>query len=128
MRAVRYLWAGPMTLLGLAIALCMLRRGHIALVDGIVEAHGPMLGRALRRMIPLAGGADAMTLGHVVIARDAQALEATRAHERAHVRQYELWGALFVPAYFMASLCAVVQGGHPYYDNRFERQAFNTEA
>jgi len=122
-RFLRYVWAGPATLVGLVVALFMLRRGEIEIVDGVVEAHSPMLGLALRRLIPWAGGAEAMTLGHVVIARDARALDATRTHERAHVRQYELWGPLFVPAYFLASLCALAAGGDPYYDNRFEREA-----
>jgi hypothetical protein len=32
-----------------------------------------------------------MTLGHVVIARDQDLLDLTRAHERVHVRQCERW-------------------------------------
>ena len=47
----------------------------------------------------------------------------TRAHERVHVRQYEWWGPLFVPAYLLAGLWALIHGGHPYFDNRFEREA-----
>lgn len=78
-------------------------------------------------MTPLARGADAMTLGHVVIGRDACALEVTRAHERVHVQQYESWGPFFVPAYLLAGLCALLQGGHPYFDNRFEREARQAE-
>jgi hypothetical protein len=95
----------------------------VAIVDGVLEAHGPFLQRALASCTPLARGADAMTLGHVVIARDARALELTRTHERVHVRQYELWGPLFVPAYLLAGAWALLQGGHPYFDNRFEREA-----
>jgi hypothetical protein len=45
-----------------------------------------------------------MTLDHVVIARDRDSLESTRDHERVHVRQCEVWGPLFVPAYLAASL------------------------
>jgi hypothetical protein len=122
-RLLRYAWASPTTLVGLVVAFALLRRGQAALVDGVIEAHSPMLGRALNRLTPLAGGAAAITLGHVVIGRNAQVLETTRAHERVHVRQYELWGPLFVPAYFTAGLCALAQGRHPYYDNRFEREA-----
>jgi hypothetical protein len=59
----------------------------------------------------------------VVIGRDARALELTRAHERVHVRQYELWGPLFLPAYFAAGAYALVRGRDPYFDNRFEREA-----
>ncbi|MCA1583289.1 MAG: hypothetical protein LC791_00470 [Acidobacteria bacterium] len=64
-----------------------------------------------------------MALGHVVAARDAEALSSTRAHERAHVAQAERWGPFFVPAYLAASLWAVGRGEHPYFDNLFERDA-----
>ena len=122
-RLLRYIWAGPATLIGLAIVLTLRRRGCVAVVDGVIEAHSPLIGRALASLTPLACGASAMTLGHVVLGRDAHALEATRAHERVHVRQYEAWGPLFLPAYLLAGLWAIVQGGHPYFDNRFERDA-----
>ncbi len=110
------------------LAFASLRRGHVAIVDGVIEAHSPFLQRALASFTPLARGADAMTLGHVVIARDARALELTRAHERVHVRQYESWGPLFVPAYLLAGVWALIRGGHPYFDNRFEREALLAEA
>ena len=126
-RVLRYLWAGPMTVLGLVIALALIRRGRFACVDGVVEAHGPLLDRALALLTPLARGAEAMTLGHVVLGRNARALDATRAHERMHVRQYETWGPFFVPAYLVAGACALVMGRHPYFDNRFEQQAREAE-
>jgi hypothetical protein len=120
---LRYLWAGPATLVGLVLAFALLRRGRATLIDGVIEAHSPLLAWALTRLIPLAGGAAAITLGHVVIGRSAELLASTRAHERVHVRQYEVWGPLFVPAYLIASVCAFVRGRHPYFDNRFEREA-----
>ena len=122
-RLARYLWAGPTTLIGLAVVLALRRHGRVALVDGVIEAHGPLIQRALATLTLLPGGACAMTLGHVVIARDARALDVTRAHERVHVRQYEVWGPFFLPAYLLAGLWAVMRGGHPYLDNRFERDA-----
>jgi hypothetical protein len=122
-RFLRYLWAAPTTFIGIVLAFASLRRGHVAIVDGVIEAHSPFLRRALASFTPLARGADAMTLGHVVIGRDARALELTRAHERVHVRQYEWWGPLFVPAYLLAGICALIQGGHPYFDNRFKKEA-----
>jgi hypothetical protein len=64
-----------------------------------------------------------VTLGHVVLGRDRECLDQTRAHERAHVRQCEQWGPLFLPAYLLASIWARVRGGELYYDNWFERQA-----
>jgi hypothetical protein len=122
-RLFRYLWAGPTTLIGIMLAVASLRRGRVAIVGGVIEAHSPFLQRALTSLAPLPRGVDAMTLGHVVIGRDARALELTREHERVHVRQYELWGPLLVPAYLIAGLWAFLQGGHPYFDNRFEREA-----
>jgi hypothetical protein len=122
-RVFRYLWAGPTTVVGLVVAVALLRRGRAAVVDGVIEAHSPLLGRALASFTPLAGGAAAITLGHVVIGRDAHALEMTRAHERVHVRQYELWGPLFVPAYLLAGLYELLRGRDPYLDNVFERAA-----
>ena len=121
--ALRYLWASPTTFVGLVVAFALLRRGHIAVVNGVVEAHGPLLERALASFTPLAGPADAMTLGHVVLGRNALVLELTRAHERVHVRQYECWGPFFLPAYFLSSAYAAFRGRDPYFDNRFELEA-----
>jgi hypothetical protein len=126
-RFLRYLWAGPTTLIGLLVALALIRRGRFACVDGVVEAHSPLLERALASFTLLARGADTMTLGHVVLGRNARALEATRAHERVHVRQYETWGPFFLPAYFLAGACALATGRHPYFDNRFELEARQAE-
>jgi hypothetical protein len=122
-RVLRYLWAGPATLIGLIVAFALIRRGRIACVDGVIEAHSPLLARALASLTPLACGADAMTLGHVVLGQNARALEITREHERVHVRQYESWGPFFLPAYFLAGAYALATGRHPYFDNRFEREA-----
>lgn len=126
-RLLRYLWACPTTLVGITLAVALLRRGHVAIVDGVVEAHGPLLNRALASLTPLARGADALTLGHVVLGRDARALEMTRTHERVHVRQYEAWGPFFLPAYFLAGAYELTRGRHPYFDNRFEREARQAE-
>lgn len=123
MKYLRYGWALPATLLGLALATLALRRGRLRVVGGVFEAHGPWLQWALTHLVPLGGGAGAMTIGHVVIAQDEYALEVTRAHERVHVRQYERWGVFFLPAYFIASACAALRGGHYYVDNVFEREA-----
>ncbi|HYI46146.1 MAG TPA: hypothetical protein VE174_11885 [Actinomycetota bacterium] len=61
----------------------------------------------------------AITFGHVILCVD-EPDEALLAHELAHVRQYESWGPLFIPAYIVAALASVVKGGHPYADNHFE--------
>jgi hypothetical protein len=118
-----YIWAAPSTLVGLLFALLALHRGRLAIVDGVLEAQGPLLARVLGAVRLVPSGIAAITLGHVVLGRDAATLEWTRAHERVHVRQSERWGPLFVPAYLVASAWAVMQGGHAYYDNVFEREA-----
>ena len=124
-RLLRYIWAGPTTLVGLALALLALHRGRISIVGGVIEAHGSRLRWCLTHLIPIRGGAAAITLGHVVLGRDAHALSVTRPHERVHVAQYERWGPFFVPAYFAASLWATMRGRHPYFDNAFEREAMS---
>ena len=123
-RSLRYLWAMPASVLGLALASLAAYRGRIVLINGIIEASGPLLDLALRRLIPIHGGAEAMTFGHVILGRTARTLAATRAHERVHVEQYERWGPLFILVYLGSSLWALAHGRHPYYDNRFEREAF----
>jgi hypothetical protein len=121
---MRYLWAAPNTLLGLLfVTLALVSHGRLAVVDGVLELHGGLIARLLRRCTLRAGGASAMTLGHVVIGRDAPALAATRAHERVHVRQYEGWGPAFIPAYLVAGLWGWLTGEGAYRGNSFERGA-----
>lgn len=128
-RALKYGWALPCTALGLVLVGAALATGARAtVVEGVLEAHGGLLEPLLRRCVPLRGGASAMTLGHVVVGRDANALHRTRAHERAHVRQTERWGPFFVPAYVVSSLVVAARGGHYYRDNRFERDAVEVAA
>jgi hypothetical protein len=69
-------------------------------------------------------GAPVGTFGHVVLGRSARHLDACRAHELVHVRQYERWGPLLVPMYLLCWLGLWLGGKHPYYDNPFERQAY----
>jgi hypothetical protein len=121
---VRYLWAAPTTAIGVVVVSAGFRSAKIRFVDGVLEAHGPALAWMLKNLTFMAGGAAALTLGHVVIGRDHASLESTRVHERVHVRQCEAWGPLFVPAYLAASLAAAARGGSFYYDNRFEVQAY----
>ncbi len=124
MRLLRYVWAGPVSCLGLLLVpLAWLGRGRVRVVDGVLEASGGLLDRVLRHAIPLRGGASALTLGHVVLARDAAAADRTRPHERVHVAQCERWGPLFLPAYLAASLVAMLRNGNFYRDNWFERMA-----
>jgi hypothetical protein len=121
---IRYIWAAPTTALGLVVLLAGLWRARVCIVDGVIEAHGPALRWLLKHFTLIRGGAAALTLGHVVIARDSWSLESTRAHERVHVSQCEVWGPLFVPAYLLAGLSAIFRGRNGYFDNRFEIEAF----
>jgi hypothetical protein len=114
-------------LLGLLIAALASRGARAAIVDGVLEVHGPALAWCLRTLTPWSGGAAAITFGHVVLGRDHDSLESTRTHERVHVRQYEQWGPLFIPAYLAAGAWAWLRGGDAYYDNPFEREAFAAE-
>jgi hypothetical protein len=124
-RALIYLWAGPTTLVGLlALLLTLASGGRAAVVGGVLEVSGGFATGFLRRW-PVR--ARAMTLGHVVLGRDRAALASTRVHERAHVRQAERWGPLFLPAYAAASLWAFLRGGHRYLDNHFEVEARRSE-
>jgi hypothetical protein len=125
-RAMRYLWAFPTTTVGLLfVAPTLLSGGCIEWIDGVLELHGRAVGLFLRYVVPLPGGASAMTLGHVVLGLDRATLARTRAHERVHVRQCERWGPLFLPAYGIASLIALARRGDAYRDNAFEREAYH---
>ncbi len=121
----RYAWAAPNTFVGLALAAyTRLSGGDVQVVDGVVEACGGGGARLLEKAVPLPGGAEAMTIGHVVLARSRHAATRTRRHERVHVRQYETWGPFFLPAYFGASAYLHLRGRDAYRDNPFEKQAY----
>lgn len=123
-RGLRYLWPLPVTLLGMLIALLARSSGGVVLrVDGVLESAGGWPARVLRLGFPFSGAVAAITLGHVVLGVSLDALTATRAHERAHVRQFERWGLLMLVLYPLAGVWAWLRGGHPYRDNWFERDA-----
>ena len=118
---MRYVWASPATLVGLLLALiARLMRADVAVVNGVIEVVG---GRYARGLLRLHCPFVAITVGHVIIARDRQSLDGCRAHEQAHVRQYERWGALFFALYLASSMYECLRGRRPYRDNYFERQA-----
>ena len=120
-----YLWALPTTSVGLlATGLTLMSGGRARWHTGVLEVYGGFSAYLLRKLVPLPGGASAMTLGHVVIARDPASHTRTRAHERIHVRQCERWGPFFIPAYLLASLVLRMRGKDAYYDNPFEREAY----
>jgi hypothetical protein len=123
-RLLRYLWAAPYTLLGLLLGgLAMLLGAHARRHHGVVEIYGGGAGRSVGGLSHFFGF-SAMTLGHVILAVDRSALAQLRYHEHVHVRQYERWGPLFLPAYLLSSLLQLLRGRNPYRENHFERQAY----
>jgi hypothetical protein len=65
-----------------------------------------------------------MTLGHVILGQDRLTLDIVRDHEHVHVRQYEVWGPAFLPAYLGCSAWLWVARRDPYLDNPFEVAAY----
>jgi hypothetical protein len=118
-RLACYTWAAPTTLVGLTAGLlALLTGGRVQRRRGALEFHGGFatwFGDVI--------GFDAMTLGHAILGRCAIMLDVLRDHEQAHVRQVEVWGPAFIPAYLAASVLAWSRGGHYYRDNWFERDA-----
>src|SRR5687767_5118580 len=114
---IRYVWAFPATLVGLAVGLVAMLAGASARrVEGTLEIGGGALGRMVARAPSIMNFA-AITLGHVIIGQDEAALACCRAHERVHVRQYERWGVLFFPLYAASSLWQLLRGRDWYRDN-----------
>jgi hypothetical protein len=125
---LRIIWASPWTLLGLSLGLVAIATGGgWQRVGRVLEFHGGLLQHLLRR-VPIAGGASAMTLGHVVLARTRPDLDRSRGHELVHVAQYEFWGPFFVPAYFASSAWMWLRGYDAYLDNPFEEEAYRFAA
>jgi hypothetical protein len=117
------LWASPWTALGALVGLVGLVTG------GAARRRGPTLefhsGAVTWLLAHFPGEPIAMTLGHSILGRSLAALDDTREHELVHVRQYERWGLLFIPAYLGCSLALWLAHKDPYYDNPFEREAFD---
>lgn len=119
-----YAWASPNTAIGLVLGLAALAFGaRCQSRQGAIEFFGGRLG-AVFAAPWLACPFRAVTLGHVILATDDRTLDCARAHEQVHVRQYELWGPLFLPAYLASSLWQLACGRRCYRDNWFERQAY----
>lgn len=117
-------WALPWTLFGLLLGcLGLLTGGQVQRVGRVIEFCGGGVAWLLVNS-PLIGGASAITFGHVVLAQTLGDLNTCREHELVHVRQYQRWGLLFIPAYLTMSAIRWLQGRHPYFDNPFEVEAY----
>lgn len=113
-RVAAAVWAAPLTAVGLLLAVAALRRprwdaAHACLVvDGM---RGPSA-LALRAV-----GADANTIGQVVLSRHVRTSRTLLAHEAMHVRQSERLGPLLLPAYVWLA------ARYGYRDHPLERSA-----
>jgi hypothetical protein len=126
-RLLAYGWAAPWSALGLVLAwMAVATGGWWRVRAGALECGGGCIGRLVGRLPPPLSF-TAMTLGHVILGVDGVVLDASRSHEQVHVRQYERWGPLFVPAYLLSSAYQWLVGRHPYLDNRFEREASGSD-
>lgn len=117
LQIVRYVWAAPCTAVGLVPTIVALLTGGSARIQsGVIEVTLSRIERASR--IPF----GAITLGHVILGRNARMLKDLRSHELEHVRQYERWGLFFFLAYPASSLYQLLRGRNPYRFNYFEVQ------
>jgi hypothetical protein len=121
------IWASPYTLVGLClggIGLCT--GGHARIRGRTVEFYGGAV-KWLVTHLPPGQYTLAITLGHTILGQSDSSLVIARDHEMVHVRQYERWGPLMGPAYLLSSLYLWITGKRAYYDNPFEREAFDKE-
>jgi hypothetical protein len=102
--------------------------------SGVLEISSPafawFLGGFWFRSLTGGDGFAAATIGHVIVARNAQCMLGCRDHEHVHVRQCERWGPLFPFAYVGAGLYATwaARSLTAYYrDNPFEIEARRAE-
>jgi hypothetical protein len=95
-RTAAAIWAAPMSAVGLALAAAAGRRPRWDATHGclVVDAIRGPSALALRTV-----GADANTIGQVVLSRHLRTPEVLLAHEAVHVRQTERLGPFLLPAY-----------------------------
>ena len=121
---LRILWALPNTLFGCAIGgVGLLFGGKVHLKGRTIEFYDGGTKWFIQRL-PNGQFVLALTLGHSILGQTSAALDVSREHELVHVRQYERWGPLMLPVYFLTSAWAWIRGGDFYRDNPFEREAF----
>ena len=124
LRILAMLWALPYALMGFLVGGIGVCTGGTVRVRGrVLEFHGGFVTWFVRHL-PGCDYVFAMTLGHTILGRSADALDIARDHEMVHVRQFERWGPFMGPAYLLASFVLWITGRRPYRDNPFEREAY----
>lgn len=122
-KLILILWTSPNSLLGLTIGTVgLLTGGGIQFKRGCIEFYGGIVESGLERL-NVAG----MTLGHTILGQTSNGLRIVRNHEHVHVRQYEKWGPLFLPAYLGMSAWLWCQGKDHYRLNPFEIEAYGID-
>ena len=124
LKILKYFWTSPNSLLGLTLGgIGCLFGGKCQVRRGCIEFHRGLVAWLLRKT-PTGPTTLAMTLGHTIIGQTDASLDIARDHEHVHVRQYELWGPFFIPAYLGISAILWLRGKDPYMDNPFEIEAY----
>jgi len=124
-----YLNALPLTLVGLWVALVGRTRfihfeGGAAL---FVAKPGGLVDFVFRKTGAHGGGG--WCGGVVFLAQPSLVLSPSLVrHELRHFAQARVFGPLWVVLYGLASLAALLLGGHPYFDNALEKDARAAEA
>lgn len=122
--SLRIVWASPYSALGLLIGLSGLCFGGRMRVRGrTIECYDGGVKWMVQRM-PHGQFTLALTLGHIILGQTAASLDVAREHEAVHVAQYERWGILMLPTYFLCSIYVWLTGRRFYRDNPFEREAY----
>jgi hypothetical protein len=120
-----WLWAFPMTLLGLLVAFTGGAMPYRLRQAGVLQF---VARRGVWRWFFDRFFVDAITFGAVTIFVEAcQDSAPMIRHERQHTYQCFVLGPLFPVVYYGAGVLAAVCGGRFYRDNALERQAYNIE-
>ena len=93
-----FLWTAPNTLLGLLLGALTFQRPRLE--DSLIVFDTAP--RGLTRLLPKLGR-SAMTVGFVIVS-SVRVEGRLLAHERHHVRQYMVWGPLFIPIYLLLAI------------------------
>lgn len=125
--AVGYLWALPVTLVGLLSALVGWARPFRVAGGALICCATPK--GLWGRFFSSSGMAASAWGGVVFLAKESDlAIGRLMRHELRHFAQARLLGPLMPLAYGLGSLWAVIRGGNSYADNFLERDARAAEA